>query len=106
MRRTIQTASHFKLPITQWRALIEIQVGVCDNMSYEEIQDKMPQEAEGRKKDKLRYRSALPPLPRTPPALPVLPSAHCSLLLPSRCPPACHLPPVVPDTRRARATWT
>ena len=29
MRRTIQTASSFHLPITQWRALIEIQVGVC-----------------------------------------------------------------------------
>ena len=28
MRRTIQTASYFHLPITQWRALIEIQVGV------------------------------------------------------------------------------
>jgi len=56
MRRTIQTASYFHIPITQWRALIEIQVGVADNMSYEEIADKYPAEADARKKDKLRYR--------------------------------------------------
>ena len=56
MRRTIQTASYFKLPITQWRALIEIQTGVCESMSYEEIAEKLPAEAEGRRKDKLRYR--------------------------------------------------
>ena len=56
MRRTIQTASYFHLPITQWRALIEIQVGVCDHMSYEEIAEKYPAEADARKKDKLRYR--------------------------------------------------
>ena len=56
MRRTIQTASYFHLPITQWRALIEIQVGVCDNLSYEEIAERLPAEADARKKDKLRYQ--------------------------------------------------
>ena len=56
MRRTIQTASFFHLPITQWRALIEIQCGLCDNMTYEEIAERFPAEADARKKDKLRYR--------------------------------------------------
>ena len=93
MRRTIQTASYFHLPITQWRALIEIQVGIwsvapapahshlsplrvvlppspfsrahcfpvrlcvhSDNLSYEDIAERFPAEADARKKDKLRYR--------------------------------------------------
>ncbi|KAL0289072.1 UNVERIFIED_CONTAM: 6-phosphofructo-2-kinase/fructose-2,6-bisphosphatase [Sesamum angustifolium] len=40
----------------QWRALDEINAGVCDGMTYEEIKKNMPEEYESRKKDKLRYR--------------------------------------------------
>ncbi|THU67925.1 hypothetical protein C4D60_Mb05t29850 [Musa balbisiana] len=40
----------------QWRALEEINAGVCDGMTYEEIKKNMPEEYESRKKDKLRYR--------------------------------------------------
>lgn len=41
--------------------LDEIQAGIFDGMTYEEIQEKMPDEFDMRKKDKLRYRSTPPP---------------------------------------------
>jgi len=60
LKRTLQTAESLKplgLPTTHWRALIEIQVGpMCDNMTYEEIAEKYPEEAAARKRDKLHYR--------------------------------------------------
>jgi len=59
LKRTIQTAEKLKplgLPITNWRALVEIQVGMCDNMTYAEIEQKYPEEFAARKRDKLRYR--------------------------------------------------
>ncbi|URD81770.1 6-phosphofructo-2-kinase [Musa troglodytarum] len=40
----------------QWRALEEINAGVCDGMTCEEIKKNMPEEYVSRKKDKLRYR--------------------------------------------------
>ncbi|KAJ0979381.1 hypothetical protein J5N97_014855 [Dioscorea zingiberensis] len=57
LQRTILTASPIVgFPTIQWRALDEINAGVCDGMSYEEIKRNMPEEYESRKKDKLRYR--------------------------------------------------
>lgn len=59
LKRTLQTAEHLKplgLPATHWRALIEIQVGSCDNMTYEQIAEQMPAEYAARKRDKLNYR--------------------------------------------------
>ncbi|KAH7677926.1 6-phosphofructo-2-kinase [Dioscorea alata] len=57
LQRTILTASPIVgFPKIQWRALEEINAGVCDGMSYEEIRKNMPEEYESRKKDKLRYR--------------------------------------------------
>ncbi|XXG39735.1 hypothetical protein AAC387_Pa01g0616 [Persea americana] len=57
LQRTILTASPIVgFPKIQWRALDEINAGVCDGMSYEEIKKNMPEEYESRKKDKLRYR--------------------------------------------------
>jgi 6-phosphofructo-2-kinase/fructose-2,6-biphosphatase len=56
LKRTIQTASYLRFPSTEWRALVEIQVGICDHMTYEEIEQKFPDEYKARKKDKLRYR--------------------------------------------------
>jgi broad specificity phosphatase PhoE/predicted kinase len=56
LRRTIQTA----LPITQkptvFRALDEIDAGVCDGMTYDEIQTQMPEVHAARTADKFRYR--------------------------------------------------
>jgi broad specificity phosphatase PhoE len=56
MRRTIETAEALGLPTRAWRALDEIDAGVCDGMTYAEIADGMPQEYEGRQADKFRYR--------------------------------------------------
>ncbi|KAG4206785.1 hypothetical protein ERO13_A03G028500v2 [Gossypium hirsutum] len=57
LQRTILTASPIVgFPKIQWRALDEINAGVCDGMTYEEIKKNMPEEYESRKKDKLRYR--------------------------------------------------
>ncbi|XP_057772481.1 6-phosphofructo-2-kinase/fructose-2,6-bisphosphatase isoform X1 [Salvia miltiorrhiza] len=57
LQRTILTATPIGgFPKIQWRALDEINAGVCDGMSYEEIKKNMPEEYESRKKDKLRYR--------------------------------------------------
>ncbi|PUZ64193.1 hypothetical protein GQ55_3G123700 [Panicum hallii var. hallii] len=57
LQRTILTASPILgFPKIQWRALDEINSGVCDGMTYEEIKKTMPEEFESRRKDKLRYR--------------------------------------------------
>ncbi|XP_077215036.1 6-phosphofructo-2-kinase/fructose-2,6-bisphosphatase-like isoform X2 [Tasmannia lanceolata] len=57
LQRTILTATPIVgFPKIQWRALDEINAGVCDGMTYEEIKKNMPEEYESRKKDKLRYR--------------------------------------------------
>lgn len=57
LQRTILTAGPIVgFPKIQWRALDEINAGVCDGMTYEEIKKNMPDEYESRKKDKLRYR--------------------------------------------------
>lgn len=57
LQRTILTARHIiGFPKVQWRALDEINAGVCEGMTYEEIKKNMPEEYEARKLDKLRYR--------------------------------------------------
>ncbi|XP_042492217.1 6-phosphofructo-2-kinase/fructose-2,6-bisphosphatase-like isoform X2 [Macadamia integrifolia] len=57
LQRTILTASPIAgFPKIQWRTLDEINSGVCDGMTYEEIKKNMLEEYESRKKDKLRYR--------------------------------------------------
>ncbi|MCA9625844.1 MAG: histidine phosphatase family protein [Myxococcales bacterium] len=54
--RTRQTAEIVSPDHTPWRALDEIDAGVCDGMTYAEIAEQMPDVHEGRKADKLRYR--------------------------------------------------
>jgi broad specificity phosphatase PhoE/predicted kinase len=56
LRRTISTAEILGLPFRVWRALDEIDAGVCDGMTYDEIAGAMPQEFESRSVDKFRYR--------------------------------------------------
>jgi broad specificity phosphatase PhoE/predicted kinase len=56
LRRTIETAEVLGLKYRTWRALDEIDAGVCDGMTYEEIAESMPHEYEGRQADKFRYR--------------------------------------------------
>ena len=56
LNRTITTAGGLPYPKVQWKALDEIQAGVCDAMTYREIREQMPAEHAARKADKLRYR--------------------------------------------------
>ncbi|BDA46799.1 6-phosphofructo-2-kinase/fructose-2,6-bisphosphatase 4 [Coccomyxa sp. Obi] len=56
LRRTIQTAELLPFPKLRWKALDEIQAGIFDGWTYEEIAEKHPEEYAARKRDKLRYR--------------------------------------------------
>ncbi|KAM9828657.1 6-phosphofructo-2-kinase/fructose-2,6-bisphosphatase-like isoform 4-T4 [Syngnathus typhle] len=56
MKRTIQTAEALGVPYEQWKALNEIDAGVCEEMSYEEIQENYPEEFALRDQNKYRYR--------------------------------------------------
>ncbi|XP_046673157.1 6-phosphofructo-2-kinase/fructose-2,6-bisphosphatase-like isoform X4 [Homalodisca vitripennis] len=55
-RRTKQTAAGIAAPSEHIAALNELDAGVCEGLSYEEMQDKFPQEFAWRDQDKLRYR--------------------------------------------------
>ena len=56
LKRTQQTASFINAPQEQWKALNEIDAGVCDEMTYEEIQEQFPEEFAQRDQDKFHYR--------------------------------------------------
>ncbi|PWA29451.1 hypothetical protein CCH79_00017098 [Gambusia affinis] len=56
MKRTIQTAEALRVQYEQWKALNEIDAGVCEEMTYEEIQENYPEEFALRDQDKYRYR--------------------------------------------------
>ncbi|XP_061770212.1 6-phosphofructo-2-kinase/fructose-2,6-bisphosphatase 3 isoform X2 [Nerophis ophidion] len=54
--RSIQTAEHLGLPYEQWKALNEIDAGVCEEMTYDEVKEKFPEEFALRDEDKYYYR--------------------------------------------------
>nr|XP_032810029.1 6-phosphofructo-2-kinase/fructose-2,6-bisphosphatase 1-like isoform X1 [Petromyzon marinus] len=56
MKRTIQTAEALNTTYEQWKALNEIDAGVCEEMTYEEIQSSYPDEFAMRDQDKFHYR--------------------------------------------------
>jgi broad specificity phosphatase PhoE/predicted kinase len=56
MRRAVQTANPLGRRSLSWRALDEINAGICDGMTYEQIKQEMPGEYEARSHDKFRYR--------------------------------------------------
>ncbi|KNC87886.1 hypothetical protein, variant [Sphaeroforma arctica JP610] len=56
MLRTIMTAEHFTECKREWRCLEEIDAGTCDGLTYEEIQEKFPDEFANRDEDKFNYR--------------------------------------------------
>ena len=56
LRRTIQTASSLSLPKRALKELDEINAGICDGMTYAEIERIYPLEFSSRKQDKFRYR--------------------------------------------------
>jgi broad specificity phosphatase PhoE len=56
LRRTIQTALPLAAKFQPFRALDEIDAGICDGMTYEQIREQMPDVYAARKADKFRYR--------------------------------------------------
>uniref|UniRef100_A0A7N8YEI3 6-phosphofructo-2-kinase/fructose-2,6-biphosphatase 1 n=4 Tax=Mastacembelus armatus TaxID=205130 RepID=A0A7N8YEI3_9TELE len=56
MKRTVQTAEALGVQYEQWKALNEIDAGVCEELTYEEIQENYPEEFALRDQDKYRYR--------------------------------------------------
>lgn len=56
LQRTVETAAPLGRNIQSLRALNEIDAGVCDGLTYEEIKQQMPDEFAARARDKFRYR--------------------------------------------------
>lgn len=56
LTRTIQTGAHLPHEKKQWKSLDELDAGVCDGMTYEEIEQKYPEDYEARDDDKFNYR--------------------------------------------------
>ncbi|XP_015248280.1 6-phosphofructo-2-kinase/fructose-2,6-bisphosphatase 3 isoform X2 [Cyprinodon tularosa] len=54
--RSIQTAEHLGVPYEQWKALNEIDAGMCEEMTYDEVKEKFPEEFALRDEDKYYYR--------------------------------------------------
>lgn len=56
LRRTAQTALYFPNTKVAWKALDELDSGVCDGMTYEEIEKRFPDDFRDRDNDKYSYR--------------------------------------------------
>lgn len=60
LKRTIQTARHLAAETgydkLEWKALDELDSGVCDGLTYEEIAERYPEDFKARDDDKYNYR--------------------------------------------------
>jgi broad specificity phosphatase PhoE/predicted kinase len=56
LRRAVQTAAPLGRTSWAWRALDEIDGGICDSMSHAQIQEYLPEEYAARKRNKFTYR--------------------------------------------------
>lgn len=56
LKRTAQTASFLPYPKLAWKSLDELDAGVCDSMTYEEIEQYYPEDYASRDDDKFNYR--------------------------------------------------
>jgi broad specificity phosphatase PhoE len=56
LRRTQLTSMHLGRKIVAWKALDEIDAGICDGLTYEAIAAKWPEEYAQRSKSKFTYR--------------------------------------------------
>jgi broad specificity phosphatase PhoE len=56
MQRTIQTAAKINAPKEQWKALNEINAGICEGLTYREIAERYPEEFSARDQSKFYYR--------------------------------------------------
>jgi 6-phosphofructo-2-kinase/fructose-2,6-biphosphatase 2 len=56
LKRTLQTAHHLsKWPIIRWKQLDELDSGVCDGMTYEQIEENFPSDFAERDADKVTF---------------------------------------------------
>ncbi|KZT03445.1 bifunctional 6-phosphofructo-2-kinase/fructose-2,6-bisphosphate 2-phosphatase [Laetiporus sulphureus 93-53] len=56
LQRTIQTALYLPYNKLTWKSLDELDAGVCDAMTYEEIEQAYPEDFANRDEDKFNYR--------------------------------------------------
>lgn len=56
MRRAIQTVGEVPAPQERWKALNEIDAGICEEMTYEQIKSKYPEDFKARDQNKFAYR--------------------------------------------------
>jgi 6-phosphofructo-2-kinase/fructose-2,6-biphosphatase 2 len=58
LRRTIATARHLPKEYNQlqWKALDELNSGVCDGLTYQDIKEQYPEDFAARDDDKYNYR--------------------------------------------------
>ncbi|XP_077298671.1 6-phosphofructo-2-kinase/fructose-2,6-biphosphatase isoform X2 [Arctopsyche grandis] len=56
LRRSIQTVQAVHVPQERWKALNEIDAGICEEMTYEEIQSQYPEDFKARDQNKFNYR--------------------------------------------------
>ncbi|KAI0282603.1 bifunctional phosphatase [Russula aff. rugulosa BPL654] len=56
LKRTIQTSQYLDYPKLTWKSLDELDAGVCDGMTYEEIERAYPDDFANRDDDKFNYR--------------------------------------------------
>jgi len=56
LKRTIQTARFLPFEKLEWKALDELDSGVCDGLTYAEIEEQYPEDFKARDDDKYNYR--------------------------------------------------
>jgi len=56
LRRTVQTAAGIDAPQERWKALNEIDAGICEGLTYAEIKEKYPEDFAARDANKFSYR--------------------------------------------------
>lgn len=56
LKRTIQTSRFLPFEKLEWKALDELDSGVCDGLTYGEIEERYPQDFRARDDDKYNYR--------------------------------------------------
>ncbi|RKP32501.1 bifunctional 6-phosphofructo-2-kinase/fructose-2,6-bisphosphate 2-phosphatase [Metschnikowia bicuspidata] len=56
LKRTQQTASFLPYKKMEWKALDELDAGECDGMTYEEIEQRFPEDFKARDDNKYEYR--------------------------------------------------
>ncbi|OJD35872.1 fructose-bisphosphatase [Diplodia corticola] len=56
LKRTIQTARFLEFEKLEWKALDELDSGVCDGLTYADIEERYPDDFKQRDEDKYNYR--------------------------------------------------